>query len=204
VGIRIEHEAQKRSLQQGCRPIVTRILGGDPEYWGARFSADRIAETRQSVDSLLLEYKLAHDARDAVSALIEEDASTEEHERSEWLLAMLTEPLVATPVDAMGLDSALAQVVRSLWSGGADLERLEEACLASDSPWDRYLRSLTPDLPMVLSDHARLIATRGRFRNFWRDINRRLTPDQKAKLRDWYSAQARDVAQMTVAFPDEA
>jgi hypothetical protein len=80
-----------------------------------------------------------------------------------------------------------------------------ERALASDTPWDRYIRSITDDLP----DHTATIASArfaqlDGFRGKWDRIASQLSEDECKHLTGWLIQEARKLAheEFDVKVPD--
>lgn len=63
-------------------------------------------------------------------------------------------------------------------------------CLESITEWDKYLRSLTPDLPHMLSDYASSIAVSAKFEIIWEYVHEHFTASERQQLLGWIHSAA--------------
>jgi hypothetical protein len=98
------------------------------------------------------------------------------------------------------LDHAVILVMTET-QGKHDIEPFEfaEICEDSSTPWDTFLRSLTPEQPTSIADTFASALTTRRFQAFWNSLKDRLTPTQRAELADWYRRMAKQRAQRELA-----
>lgn len=176
-------------------------MNGATEYLGCDICERSCCRNATTTGLVVLADKLDDRVRATVTGLAQDAVESDERERSQWLLLTLTEQLAAGHGTTPGPDVAFADLVRGQWATTSDLDRFEEACLASESEWDPRTRSLTPDLPDRVAGYASSVTGNARFGRFWREISQRLTPEQNAVLRGWHVARAREVARATVTFP---
>src|SRR5712691_4459739 len=186
IGIHLA-ERPKVCVQQGCRDIVRRIMSERAEYYHVEFSAARVDATWSTFDNLLKECEAEREI--IVDSLLADKSDTLLDDGTEWLITVLTERLLNDrATNEPELDSevlALLGGLRSVLAGrrGIDFSKL---CLGSDSEWDKYTRSVTPEIPSMLGHEVSAILTRNDFGAIWNFINSRLTDAQKRKLLDWY------------------
>jgi len=107
------------------------------------------------------------------------------------------------------MSGAGTQTVKSLWqlSGTKEPSRrtLDGALKASDTPWDRFLRNATPDLPTYLSDWAMVrLRKPERFRRFWAQLFWTVPQSDRRALKTWLREEALKLADpsFSLAEPD--
>lgn len=99
-----------------------------------------------------------------------------------------------------GVSVMAIQTVKSLWNLSATREPnggvLEAALLASNTPWDRFLRKATPDLPTYLSDWAMTrVRSPERFRSFWAQLFWTVSPMDRLCFKKWLEEEALKLAE---------
>jgi hypothetical protein len=108
-------------------------------------------------------------------------------------------------VEAIHLEPAIKEKVVQAWTNlEVGLEQIDFRFLAatSDSTWDTYLRSLTPDLPTYICDYLMVdVIGESKFEIVWQVIHHGLNPMQRNELLNWYQAAARAVHGGDVTFP---
>jgi hypothetical protein len=190
LGINLD-EQKKLLLQKGCRGIVDKIVFGAKEYWLANFSSERIVGTYEMLKVLLQNCGINEFANSRITALTVGAESSSIDDSTGWLLISITEQLLSdTLPTGEKLNPAIKQILGRAWgewkrSDFADIDFVK-ICLDSTSPWDKHIKSLTPDLPMSLADY--LVSLRGHAKSelLWAVINADLTKDQRHELLLWY------------------
>ena len=66
-------------------------------------------------------------------------------------------------------------------------ENLESLSLESQTEWDVFIQSLTPDLPTNLTDFLRAIETQDYFEQLWASIHSELPISESHALLEWYA-----------------
>lgn len=138
----------RRCIQQGCREIVNQMVGDAKQYWLISFAEDRVRATREGVLSLAGRCGLDVASAEQLGELCRDRPDRDEREKTAWLLRSVTAELVSD-------DGLTSDVKQALERAGATFRSDEDFQLLnseSQSPWDRRIRDLTPDLPMYLSD----------------------------------------------------
>ncbi len=185
---------QRAAIKSGCREIVQQITSGVTEYWSANFSVDRLNNTRELFSSLLQRSKLPQVTLKRLRSLISREEPGVD-EGTQWLLVSMTQDLLRESASSSG-SGVGTEVLEALRGGLQQWQNteigidLKQRCIASDSNWDRYLRSLTPDLPAMLADYVWAMASESRFDVLWGYISVQLTTQQRQQLIEWFRSQA--------------
>jgi hypothetical protein len=132
-------------------------------------------------------------AKEVQTLMLEESAPFDKNTR--WLIMHMTAELVKNRLasEVPELNTRIKAVLIEAWvKTSFDSLDLKQHNLNSVSKWDRYIRSLTPDLPSFLSDFvaAELLGAR-RFELFWGILRTNLESEQKRQLLGWYETAAR-------------
>lgn len=183
IGLDID-EPSKTRIQQGCRNIVQQILSGAQNYFLASFSEERKNGTRAMFDKLI--HESGEDER-ILKTVQEWDDLSDEEMKAAWICDSLTREILGGAAGDTGLDPL---IVRGLISSQpkvqlAPFEFLNK-CENSQTSWDRFTRSLTPDLPTGLADDLAAVLTAKGFERMWHSLLPRLTPAKRQDLINWY------------------
>lgn len=204
VGIYVD-DKRHRWLQRGTRDIANDFMSGATEYWFISFSRERVARTRQLLETLLRAADVSQIVADRIRTLTGETPKSTIDDRTAWLLLSITEMLFEDelPDEYKRLDPAIRRVVVEGWSNQTRVTmNLEERLCSSNTSWDRYIVSLTPDLPTYLADYASLhIARKSQFDSMRSFLSMALTSEQQAELMTWYSSVAQSLAGEPVVLP---
>jgi hypothetical protein len=180
-------EPARRTIQQGCRPIVEQILGGAEEYYLTSFDERRTEETRVRFESLVREID-----RSVFQIAKEWEHLTNDDWKASGLYSMLTERLLSDETEALSHSGEALSLLRQHWSHSElDAVGFTDVCGEPVSSWDRRLAALTPDQPTMLSDSLFVFIRYKRFRKFWLRASAELTEKQRDQLLAWYRDAAR-------------
>jgi hypothetical protein len=183
--IGIEAEKKKHCFQSGCREIVLQVICSVSDYYLVNFSPERLDQTRQALRALAHTCGLS----DAVSAGLEELLTNrpdrDQLQKTAWMFRNLYSELMADKDIDITTKRVLA-LVRNRFAFTDDLP-LEVTCLQSTTGWDKYTRSLTPELPASL---AHLVTTSLLSSAELREILGLLDPDQRKQLHTRFRALA--------------
>lgn len=183
---------QKQDLQAAFQKAVVDMVGSDKQYYHVDFTAARIARTKS------LFVRALQNALGRVEANnIDLVRTTETHGALFDLLSSLSDLLFAEHMDTSL--PALAEDVRvqagAIWCNidvtGIDFVSL---CLNSDTKWDTYTRSLTPDLPDMLANYAVERFSIHKFALYWDHVKSTIAGSHVAALTAWYHLAAKDLA----------
>lgn len=186
-------EDKKIGIQQGCREIVTQILGGAENLSLSDFSEERKRETRSKFLALLR----AWNAEKEMSTTYQEWATLSHQElNAAWTCAYLNRKLSSgdVPTGIPDLGHQLRAEVLKAWEKYALKSSLyRDTCLNSSTEWDVQTRtalgrpgSLASQLQRVLLDH--------RLREFWEHLRQVLTESQVRELVSWYEAMVKSMS----------
>jgi len=197
--LRLPAPVPKRScVQKACREIVHDFMGTAKEYWLISFDPTRLARTRREFFQALDRCRLGRAAIARVEEIAQGAAANDAYDvKTTWVLASLTAHVVGDRIaDSIGVPAqAVAAKVEQAWNASEEEEiDFEKLCLTSESEWDRFTRSTTPDLPMALADYlSEELVTNDRFVRFWNAISSKLSIEEKRELLDWYVTAARSL-----------
>lgn len=140
----------KLCIQAGCRQIVQDLMNGASDYYGADFSEERLTTTRQSIYSLAKQCALVKSDEMKLTDLVESQPDREQFYKGAWLFRILAKKLVKdrelnAQTRAILEDATREQAVK-------DAVNFEQLCSESNSQWDKYVQSLTPDIPTSLAN----------------------------------------------------
>jgi hypothetical protein len=136
-----------------CRIIVSELIGDSSEYWFVSFSKNRINGTIDKFMFLIKQCKLSKNEFNSMSNLLISLAEGDEFLEKAELLDMITAKIIDVQYNDDCDDTDNISVVRNAFSRASANERnFERIAIESKTAWDAYLRSLTPDLPTLLSD----------------------------------------------------
>jgi hypothetical protein len=186
--IGLEAEGHKHCLQNGCRDIVRGVVGEAREYYLIDFSHERIEKTREDLRLLVRNCKLSKGAATRVEELAASKSGRDQLAKTAWLFRNLHDELLNDEALDQQIKPALARS-RNKFSFASELN-FEEMCLQSSTAWDRYTRSLTPELPASL---AYLVSTDLLAIAELSDVLKQLTIEQRKRLHARFRIAARSV-----------
>lgn len=176
-------------------------MGGTDIYWNANFSEERVSATVRSFAEGLERADISGAARLQILGLLANASCGSEDHTTLWLFGALTDQLVSATSTASlpKMTSSTFRVLRSLWVSRSDSDNdsaaFEQAALASETEWDRYLRNLTPDLPTFLPDWAgTALQQPDDFRRFWAQLFWVAPKEDRQSLREWFASEAKKLA----------
>jgi hypothetical protein len=197
--VRLSAPVPKRScVQKACREIVRNFMGTAKEYWLISFDPTRLARTRREFFDALDRCRLGKAAIARLEEIAQGAAVNDAYDvKTTPVLASLTRHVVGDLIaDSIGVPAqAVTAKVEEVWNAREEVEMdFEKLCLTSESEWDRFIRSTTPDLPMALADYlSEELVTNDRFVRFWNAISSKLSVEEKRELLDWYVTAARSL-----------
>ena len=193
LGLFLDDRAQ-RKVQEATRALTNNIVGESGNYWNANFSDARKASTKPALIAALQDKGLT-DAQISEVIAFGEALTTKPSDggssTSVWIFSTLLQQLGAvrnTDELPPGVTGKMQGIVRDVIDKVRSLneqQEIERALLESVSPWDSFLRKLTPELPNYLTTW---IAERGRFETLplvWERLRDKLSGDELAALFQW-------------------
>jgi hypothetical protein len=195
IGIRVD-PGVARTIQAGCRDLVRQFTSGAEEYWHVDFSDDRVHQTRSQFLKLLTQSEAPETVLALVESIAGSSAPSESAESAHWLVLMITEQLIREQLaPSLQPDARVKTIIGVAWQqAGRRIDvatDLKEECLQSDSDWDVFTRSLTPDSPWTLSVRLTSIGWDQWFEQFWKAARRQTGADEFTSVRGWYERVAR-------------
>jgi hypothetical protein len=194
-------ETECALVRQVARRVVRSLMDGTDIYWNANFSDGRVSRTARSFVESLETTDVSSAGRLQISDLLTNASRGSEEATTLWLFGALTDQLVSgtSPATPPNMAGSTLPVVRSLWAARSSSdnasEEFEQGALASETEWDRYLRSLTPDLPTFLADWAgTALQQPDDFRRFWAQLFWVVSKEDRRSLRGWLESEAKKVA----------
>ncbi len=195
-------EDVRTPLRLGCRDIVHQILSGEENYYLVSFSAQRKAETRATLESLIRNCGAPESVHGVVNRWA---ALTDEELKAAWICNDFTTDILSG--NSRNGDPKLdAKIVAELAASrrNYNIETYEflEISSAPPSTWDAYIRGITPEQPTVLADNLAAVLEYQRLEELWNSVKARLTVAQKDQLVSWYPemAKARGRREIVPAF----
>lgn len=150
-------------------------------YWHTNFSTERLKETERLFNLALQSCKVE------ISSFGPKEDSLTEFGRS---LSLLTMPIINDKQETLPFELSRPDTVQVLIEHGHllcfGLRHFCENCIETDTEWDKYLRSLTPDLPTYCSDFAFDKLRIDEFMIFWQMVCKSLNSEQVDELISWY------------------
>jgi len=184
--IGIDAEAEKECFQKGCRDIVRLLINGAAEYYHVDFSNERINRTREGIRSLIRSCGLSEAAANRLEGIVAHKSGRDQLQKTAWLFRVLNDKLVQDEKLEKPIKIVLVHS-RRLFSLAYDLD-FEGMSLQSSTEWDKYIRSLTPELPTSLSD---LVSTALLSTAELVHVLKRLTTTQRQHLHSRFLALAK-------------
>lgn len=187
IGLFVDQPA-KFQLQQRCQKIVKQIMSSahtncQQSYYLTSFSKARIAETAKLFTEALVDAGcscphlfLPDDATATVKLLA--------------LLGQITDGLLAGNFnDGFPLLPVVLRksIESSNYATSFEDFDFEDLCVSSDTPWDLYLRSLSPELPTAVSDYLHLLIGQVEFIRLWNYLLKNHTKEELQTIQNWYS-----------------
>jgi len=130
--------------------IVHELMNGATNYYQINFSDERLQATRQSIRDLERKCGLGESSEMNLEDLVDSRPERDQFYKGAWLFRTLANNLA----DDDQLDAPTKLVLertRRQHSVMDDLD-FQQLCSRSNSAWDNYTRSLTPELPASLAD----------------------------------------------------
>jgi hypothetical protein len=191
--IGIEAAEQKICIQQGCHQIVHEVMNGATNYYHINFSDERLRATRQSIRDLAKKCRLGESAEMSLENLVDSRPERDQFYKGAWLFRTLANNLANDDQ----LDAPTKLVLERTRNKLAVMDELdfEQLCSRSNSIWDNYIRSLTPELPTSLTDFLSvdLVASQ-----LLTSVLAELTPAQKDGLLSRFQSIAKSVTGVDV------
>jgi hypothetical protein len=203
--------SEQEKVREISRRLIKELLKGSDTYWGANFSDARISATRSFFLADLRREGLAGAVVSQLTDTLNAVGESAQFATTLWFFSALCDQ-VGGSTDApapLGVSGAGFQTVKSLWQLSVmtepDGEVLENALMASDTHWDRFLRNATPDLPTYLPDWAmtRLHKPK-RFRRFWAQLFWSVSQSDRRSLKTWLEEEAMKLADPSFSLTEPA
>lgn len=85
-------------------------------------------------------------------------------------------------------------------AGDDDIEKI---AMESNSEWDHYLASLTPEIPTALSDFYEIkVNTKSKFKRFWVNVTKILDKGEESLLLNWLAKEYESLTGNNFEMPD--
>ena len=173
--IGIEAAEQKLCIQKGCRQI------------------ERLEATRQSIRALAKECRLGESAKMKLGDLVDSRPERDQFYKGAWLFRVLIDKLVEDDQ----LDATIRIVLERRRNKHAAMNDLDFKQLSSRSntAWDNYIRSLTPEVPSSLSNFLLVDLVVSQLLT---SVLAQLTPAQREELLSRFQSIAKSVTGVDV------
>jgi hypothetical protein len=146
----IDASEEKVCVQKGCRQIVHELMNGATNYYQINCSDERLQATRQSIRDLARKCGLGESSEMNLEDLVDSRPERDQFYKGAWLFRTLANNLADD--DQLDVPTKLVlERTRRQHSVMDDLD-FQQLCSRSNSAWDNYTRSLTPELPTSLAD----------------------------------------------------
>lgn len=194
IGITIDDDKKRESLQHGCRTIVAQFMSRASEYWHISFDPGRVERTRTMFENLVRTASLPRNINDLILGLGHGHGDTEGTGTDSVMFA-LTERLrtVTAHADSVYLSAGIREIVEQVAVKYVTEVNWEQLCLRSATTWDRYLRRITPEQQTYLADILVSELLVESFQPFWREVTARLNVKQQEELMNWYRTSAKSI-----------
>lgn len=150
VGIEVP---KKVEFQSGCREIVRGFVKQATSYYNIDFSEERCESTRGAFRRLSVRVGFEGDGKESGWKL--ELASLDDRHQLEttaWLFSTVRKTLLADE----NLEKNIREALQEVNKARLNMPNFGDLCLESQSEWDVYIRSLTPELPNSLADWVKV------------------------------------------------
>jgi hypothetical protein len=146
----IDASEQKVCVQKGCRQIVHEVMNGATNYYHINLSDERLQATRQSIRDLARKCRVGESSEMSLEDLVDSRPEREQFYKGAWLFRTLANHLANDDQ----LDPTTKLVLERTRRKHAVMDDIDfqQLCSRSNSAWDNYSRSLTPELPTSLAD----------------------------------------------------
>jgi hypothetical protein len=176
------------------------------EYWFVSFDQERVSKTITELLNAAQRCDFEKTFIDKIDARIKGSCKPLIDNENSWLFSSLTEMLVSesTLSEIDNLDITLQRKLEKVWvECNPDEINFTTLCLNSNSIWDQYIRSITPDIPTMLVDYVSIeIVERDRFAFFWDRICKTINNTQKTHLIAWYASAFQAVTEQEFIPPE--
>lgn len=146
IGIEIP---KKLEFQVGCRDIVRGFVKQATSYYNIDFSEERFESTRDAFRKLSARAGFEGSDKEPPWEL-ELGTFDDRHqlETTAWLFNTARKTLLADG----DLEKETREALQEVGKADSNMPNFGDLCSESQSEWDAYIRSLTPELPNTLAD----------------------------------------------------
>lgn len=195
----------REAMKEKCRDVVLRLFDGESDYWLVSFEDARIRNTYDRFFSAAVESKLHTSDIEFLRQIADQTQSEMKEADNTLLLKSLTQLLVSDSSSEVvkNLSSEVVATIASTFAA-ASINEMDfvSVCLGSNTDWDKKIRGMTPGLPEYLADFASDICERMlHFVQFWRQLNEKISSDERAQLLGWYSDTALELTKRSLEIP---
>jgi hypothetical protein len=195
----------REAMKEKCRTIVSQLFNGESDYWLVSFEDARIRNTYDSFFSAAVESKLHTSDIEFLREIADQTQGEMKEANNTSLLKSLTQLLVSdsSPGVVKNLSSEVVAAIASTFAATSVNEvDFVPLCLISNTDWDKKIRDMTSGLPEYLADFASDVCERMlHFVQFWRQLNEKISLNERAQLLEWYSDTALELTKRNLEFP---
>lgn len=186
---------RKRAVQTELREEVRRAFVG-ATYWHAHFDPERIQSTKRA---LLQAFRQDLVASRAISSAVQGSVPLEQS-ADVWLLSSMTEMLISSGDDT--LTAKIVESARCAWqTAQGQAHDWRDICTRSQSNWDMFIKSLTPDLPCWLADFVTIeLQSLDAFGMYWAEFTEAIGSTERNELVRWYERTAQELTAGKIDF----
>ncbi len=178
-------EDKRIPIQQGCREIVSQILGDAGDYLHCDHSFERKELTYRRLKELLRIFE----AEEAFSLTCQEwELLTHLELSASFSFQLITREAVRSLAvkDRPILDASLLEALRTTWSDrDREADKYLDLCWKSMTSWDAYIREVLGS-PLIQSSTLKSFFRHKHFMEFGRQLRSRLSQVQRERLARWY------------------
>lgn len=197
---------EMRNVKLASRSAVEHLMSTalEPKTF---YNADMSIERRKRTWNILSSHLLSKKTLERVQLFIENDLNQKHFDditlSALWLI--LDDYFVSrASSDINQINSQkliqLKSVFIQLESGDDDIEQI---AIDSNSKWDNYLTSLTPEIPTALSDFYEIkVNINSKFKRFWVNVMKILDKEEESLLLSWLAREYESLTGNRFGVPD--
>lgn len=140
---------KKGEFRVGCREIVRGFMKQATSYYNINFSEERSKSTLRAFRELSASVGF-EGSESSFGWKLELASGDDRHqlETTAWLFSTVRKTLLADE----NLEKNIREALQEVNKARLNMPNFGDLCLESQSEWDVYIRSLTPELPNSLAD----------------------------------------------------
>jgi hypothetical protein len=187
IGLHLNIET-RIAVQQGCREVVSHILGDAEDYFHCDHSSERMQETASRFRGLMQDLNVE---RDFQTTYAEWFALSHQELTASFCYSLVTRELVrgSGGNEPLSLDSPAIAAIQESWvDPESNADAYLDLCWKSMTDWDAHSRNIMGS-PTALSSTLKSVFRHKRFMAFSVRLRSRLSKSQREELTSWYREQ---------------